>query len=217
MEEDIVSEGLKTNKIGAGNSKVPLGFGNLYATIGDHIGHFYETSEEWKKTVVSFLVAGLAAGDKCVYFLDPGQEDQLAAALADASDLVKDALASGQLTLAEGKGSPREMKEALATCLAEIPGRYPLLRWGGDMTWSLKKLPTTEALMEWETHCNVIENPPAVFLCQYDLKAFLGNVVMDALKTHPICVVGSMIHQNTYYEDPAVFLEELHQRGSAAA
>ena len=212
-----MSEGLRTNEISAGNSKVPLGFGNLNANIGDHIGHFYETREEWKKSIVSFLVTGLEAGDKCVYFLDPGQEDQLAAALADASDLVKDALASGQLTLAEGKGSPREMKEALATCLAEIPGRYPLLRWGGDMTWSLKKLPTTEKLMEWETHCNVIENPPAVFLCQYDLKAFLGNVVMDALKTHPICVVGSMIHQNPYYEDPAVFLEELHQRGSAAA
>ncbi len=137
--------------------------------------------------------------------------------MADASLLVEDALASGQLTLAEGKGSPSEMEDALATCLAEIPGRYPLLRWGGDMTWSLKKLPTTEKLMEWETHCNVIENPPAVFLCQYDLKAFLGNVVMDALKTHPICVVGGMIHQNPYYEDPAIFLEELHRRDFALA
>ncbi len=212
-----MSEGLRTNEIGAGNSKVPLGFGNLNATIGDHIGHFYETREEWKKSIVSFLVTGLEAGDKCVYFLDPGQGDQVEVALADASSLVEDALASGQLTLAEGKSSPGEMEDALATCLAEIPGRYPLLRWGGDMTWSLKKLPTTEKLMEWETHCNVIENPPAVFLCQYDLKAFLGNVVMDALKTHPICVVGSMIHQNSYYQDPAVFLEELHRRDSASA
>ena len=212
-----MSEGLRTNEISARNPKVPLGFGNLNATIGDHVGHFYETREEWKKSIVSFLVTGLEAGDKCVYFLDPGRGDGLEVALADASPLVEDALASGQLMLAEGKGSPSEMKDALATCLAEIPGRYPLLRWGGDMTWSLKKLPTTEKLMEWETHCNVIENPQAVFLCQYDLKAFLGNVVMDALKTHPICVVGSMIHQNTYYEEPAVFLEELHRRGSASA
>lgn len=210
-----MSKGLRTNNISAGNSKVPLGFGNLNATIGDHIGHFYETREEWKKSIVAFLVTGLEAGDKCVYFLDPDQGDQLEVALTDASSLVEDALASGQLMLVEGKGSPSEMEDALATCLAEIPSRYPLLRWGGDMTWSLKKMPTTEKLMEWETHCNVIENPKAVFLCQYDLKAFLGNVVMDALKTHPICIVGSMIHQNAYYEDPAVFLEELHRRGSA--
>ena len=210
-----MSKGLRTNNISAGNSKVPLGFGNLNATIGDHIGHFYETREEWKKSIVAFLVTGLEAGDKCVYFLDPDQGDKLEVALTDASSLVEDALASGQLMLVEGKGSPSEMEDALATCLAEIPSRYPLLRWGGDMTWSLKKMPTTEKLMEWETHCNVIENPKAVFLCQYYLKAFLGNVVMDALKTHPICIVGSMIHQNAYYEDPAVFLAELHRRGSA--
>ncbi len=46
MGEDIVSEGLRTNDTSARNLKIPLGFGNLNATIGDHIGHFYETSEE---------------------------------------------------------------------------------------------------------------------------------------------------------------------------
>ena len=55
-----------------------------------------------------------------MYFLDPGQGDQLPAALADASSLVEDALASGQLMLAEGKGSPGEMEDALATCLADF-------------------------------------------------------------------------------------------------
>ncbi len=68
--------------------------------------------------------------------------------------------------------------------------------------------------MEWETHCNVIENPRAVFLCQYDLTAFRGNVVMDAMKTHPLCVVSNVIHQNPYYEKPEVFLDELRHRHS---
>ncbi len=89
MEEDIVSEGLRTNEISALNLKIPLGFGNLYANTGDHIGHFYETREERKKSLVSFLATGLEAGDKCVYFLDPSQGDQLEVALADAS-LLKD-------------------------------------------------------------------------------------------------------------------------------
>ena len=53
-----------------------MGFGNLNATIPDHIGHFYETREEWKKSIVAFLVTGLEAGDNCVYFLDPDQGDQ---------------------------------------------------------------------------------------------------------------------------------------------
>lgn len=66
--------------------------------------------------------------------------------------------------------------------------------------------------MEWETMCNVIEGPPAVFLCQYDLTQFLGSVVIDALKTHPLCVVSSVIHKNPFYEKPELFLEGLRRR-----
>ena len=51
------------------NGRVPLGFGNLFASPGDHIGHFYENREEWKGVLVLFLQTGLAAGDKCVYFM----------------------------------------------------------------------------------------------------------------------------------------------------
>ncbi len=83
------------------------------------------------------------------------------------------------------------------------------------MTWSLSEMPTTETLMKWETECNVIDNPPALFFCQYDLTQFLGTVVLDALKTHPLCIIGSTIHQNPYYEDPEVFLEELRTRAAA--
>ncbi len=164
--------------------------------------------------MVSFLRAGLEAGEKCMYFMNPGTRQELEDGLADAGIPVKVVMDSGQLVIDEGQDEPKKMQAALASALTEIPGAFPLLRWGGDMTWSLGKLPTTEILMEWETHCNVIENPRAVFLCQYDLTAFRGDVVMDALKTHPLCVVSNAIHQNPYYEKPEVFLDELRHRHS---
>ena len=83
------------------------------------------------------------------------------------------------------------------------------------MTWSLPKLPSSHSLMEWETHCNTIDSVPAVFLCQYDLKQFMGSVVLDAFKTHPLCIVTNVIHQNPYFVEPGLFLEELRSRGSA--
>ncbi len=43
---------------------------------------------------------------------------------------------------------------------------------------------------------------------------FLGTVVMDAMKTHPICIVSNAIHQNPYYENPETYLEELRRRDS---
>ena len=169
--------------------------------------------------MVSFLRAGLETGEKCVYFMNPGPMQELEKGLADAAVNVEEIMASGQLTIDQGKNDPEEMQDTLGSALSEIDGVYPLLRWGGDMTWSLKKLPTTEKLMEWETHCNVIESPPAVFLCQYDLTTFRGNVVMDALKTHPLCVVSNVIHHNPYYEKREVFLNELrhmHSTGLAS-
>ena len=103
----------------------------------------------------------------------------------------------------------------LREAMADVPEKYSLLRWVGVMSWALKKVPSTETLMEWESHCNCVDDPAAIFLCQYELPMFRGNVVMDAMKTHPICVISDVIHQNPYYQDPAAYLEELRHRDSS--
>ncbi len=136
--------------------------------------------------------------------------------MSDDGAPVNAALESGQLTFFEGREDPRQMQEELALALADVPGTYGLLRWAGDMSWSLQQMPTSEKLMEWESHCNMVENPPALFLCQYDLRAFLGTVVMDAMKTHPLCVVGNAIHRNPFYQRPEEFLAEMSQRPPTA-
>ena len=195
--------------------RIDLGFGGLFASAGDHIGHFYRTSDEEMNVLVSFLTVGLEASEKCVCLISPGpRRHELQVALTAAGIDVERTVASGQLVLDEGKSHPKELQAMLSEALAEIPGTFPLLRWAGVMSWALRKLPTTEKLMEWETHCNTVENPAAVFLCQYELNTFLGSVVMDAMKTHPICIVSSVIHQNPYYEKPEVYLEELRRRDS---
>ncbi len=195
--------------------RVPLGFGNLYASAGDHIGHFYRTSEEEMSVLVSFLKAGLEAHDKCVCLIGSGSKRQeLQEALkADGID-AESVVASGQLVVDKGASHPKELQDMLGKVLAEIPEKFTLLRWVGVMSWALKKVPTSEKLMEWETHCNTVEDPAAIFLCQYELPTFLGTVVMDAMRTHPICIVSGVIHQNPFYEKPEVYLEELRRRAS---
>jgi len=159
--------------------RVPLGFGNLYASAGDHIGHFYRTSEEEMSVLVSFLKAGLEAHDKCVCLISSGskRQDFQEALKADGID-AESAVASGQLVVDEGASHPKELQDMLGKVLAEIPEKFTLLRWVGVMSWALKKVPTSEKLMEWETHCNTVEDPAAIFLCQYELPTFLGTVVM---------------------------------------
>lgn len=90
--------------------RVSLGFSNLYASMGDHIGHFYQTRAEWKDLLVSFVKVGLEAGEKCVYPTGPGPgRQEFQAALADAGVNVERAMVSGQLLVEEGKNAPKDM------------------------------------------------------------------------------------------------------------
>jgi len=195
------------------SGRIALGFGGLNASMSDHIGHFYQSREEWQEVLIPFLKTGLEAGDRCAYLVHPAaRRRELRDALAAVQIDVDAALASGQLVLEEGRGTPEELRDWLTEMIAETPGRFPLVRWGGDMTWSLAHMPDSQTLMEWETVCNSMDSPPAVFLCQYDLAQFGGSVVLDALKTHPLCIIGSVMHQNSFYVQPEVFLAELRRR-----
>ncbi|MCH7565399.1 MAG: MEDS domain-containing protein, partial [Gemmatimonadetes bacterium] len=94
-----------TGGSGVGEERLPLGFADLYASPGDHIGHFYQTAEEWKELLIPFLQKGMQAGEKCVYFMEPGSRwEELREGLADAGGDVDGAIASGQLVLDEGRG-----------------------------------------------------------------------------------------------------------------
>ena len=198
-------------------NRVPLGFGDLYASAGDHIGHFYQTAEEERVVLVSFLKAGIEAGEKCVCLMSGDRRhDELLEELTDAGINVDRAVASGQLTLSEGESTPEELQQLLREAMGDVPGKYPLLRWVGVMSWAFPKVPTTEKLMEWESYCNCLDGQGAIFLCQYELPMFTGSVVMDAMKTHPICIISGVIHQNPYYESPEEFLEELQHREATA-
>ena len=194
--------------------EIPLGFGNLRAASGDHIAHFFQTSKEGLDLLAGFLGAGLEAGEKCVCLIAEDDRSALEEALADEGIDVEEHHASTQLLIGAGMSRPEELKQLLTSAMSDVPDKFPSLRWVGQMTWSLMKLPTSEALMEWETHCNVVGAPAPIFLCQYDLTVFPGTVVMDAFRTHPVCVVANAIHRNPYYEEPEGFLAELRARGS---
>ena len=69
----------------------------------------------------------------------------------------------------------------------------------------------TDELVGWEAKYDLHIAPkfPFLALCQYYLGAFGGEVVLDALKTHPLCIVGQLVHENPFYTSPEKFLDEL--------
>jgi hypothetical protein len=51
-------------------------------------------------------------------------------------------------------------------------------------------------------------------ICAYDLSKFGASVVIDAMRTHPVVIVGGLLHENPFYVSPEQFLLELRERRS---
>jgi len=188
------------------DERVFLGISDLYVRVGEHIGHFYQTREEGKAVLTAFLKAGLEMSEKCVYLTSPERlGEDLREALAAAQIKVEEALASEQLILDTGRATPEELRAWLTTAMTALPQRFRRLRWGGDMTWVLLRMPTSEQRIRWSTLWNFTRGFSTVFLCQYDLTQLPGSAVIAALQAHPLCIVGNIMHRSPLYAEPGVY------------
>ena len=83
------------------------------------------------------------------------------------------------------------------------------------MEWALLDLPGVGDLMEYETRVNyVIPEYEGPVICTYDLTRFGASVVMDALRTHPLVIIGGLLQENPFYVSLTSSLE-IRARGSA--
>ena len=182
------------------DDRVEIGFAGLTADGGDRIGHYYQNEAEARALAVGFLATSLQTHtEKCVYFCEDANRESVVHELMARGIDVERAVASGQLTMSSDRPSPGELQRLLHDALADVPARFRLLRWVGDMSWSFDQMADSETMMEWAI---VMHAPQAVFLCQYDLRRLSGSVVIDALKMYPLSIVGNTVHQNPYYQDP---------------
>jgi hypothetical protein len=73
-----------------------------------------------------------------------------------------------------------------------------------------------EDLIEFETHVNhVVPKYDDVVICAYDLSKFGANVVMDALRTHPVVIIGGLLQENPFFVPPDQFLLEIREQRSS--
>jgi len=140
---------------------------------GNHLCFLYETDEEHRAVMSSFLQQGLEYGEKVLYLLDQRAPETILKYLKDEGLDLEPYLRRGQLVflnaretyLDQGKFEPealinfwlRELEKSVAE---EFKG----LRVTGEMTWALQPAPGVDRLIEYEIRLNEfpqIEN----FLC----------------------------------------------------
>jgi DNA-binding CsgD family transcriptional regulator len=183
---------------------------------GDHACCFYETAEKQRAVLTPFLRQGLERGEKVVYILDDSTAEAILAYLRRDGLDVEPYLARGQmvfLTIAEtymqqGLFDPDTMITLLqAQADQALAEGYPTLRITSEMGWTLRGLPGSERLIEYEAKLNEFyPGSRCQGLCQYDWRAFGPQLVMDVLSTHAVAVVNAIVYDNYYYMSPATVL-----------
>jgi hypothetical protein len=84
------------------------------------------------------------------------------------------------------------------------------------MDWGLVDLPGVDDLIEFETRVNyVVPKYDGAVICAYDLSKFGASVVIYALRTHPVVIIGGLLQENPFFVPPDQFLLELRERRSA--
>jgi hypothetical protein len=49
-------------------------------------------------------------------------------------------------------------------------------------------------------------------ICSYNLIKFSASVMIDALRTHPVVIIGGLLQQNPFFVPPDELLLEIQER-----
>jgi MEDS: MEthanogen/methylotroph, DcmR Sensory domain len=187
-----------------------------------HICAFFNTPDEEYRVLRSFIKDGFDRGDKAFHLVNPELQKEHLRRLGEAGINVQEAMDTGQLEVRPWQDAPlRGDRFDQDTWLASFEqvlqsgpaAGYAQTRFLGHMEWALVDLPGVEDLIEFETRVNyVIPKYDDIVICAYDLSKFSAAVVMDALRTHPVVIVGGLLQENPFFVPPDQFLLEIKDR-----
>ena len=208
---------------------------------GEHLCGLYETKEEHRAVLTAFMRQGLIQDEKVIYIGSQVPEqsaagkvpEQSAAGAPMAENILGYLIDKGiqaELCLARGQLDihthydifmPRGVFDpdgAIARLRAEteraLAEGFAALRVASEMSWVQQGLPDSKHMIAYEARLNdFLLDRQCLFLCQYDRRRSSPAVLLDALRTHPVAVIGTTVHDNFYYIPPA----ELLSRGPSAA
>jgi hypothetical protein len=186
-----------------------------------HVCAFFNSPEEEQRILAPFVRDGLERGERAFHIVDPEQRDDYVRRLEDEGVAVAVAAARGQFevrTWAETffrttRFDQHEMLALLDDTLKNTSTHgFPLTRLVGHVPWPL------DDVVEYEARFNYIAvKYRDVVVCVHDASKISGGVAMDILRTHPMVLVGGLLHANPFYVPPDQFLRELHERAPRAS
>ncbi|HXX22681.1 MAG TPA: MEDS domain-containing protein [Terriglobia bacterium] len=203
-------------------SAAPISFAGCQLGEVRHVCAFFNSDDEEYRVLLPFIKGGFECGDKAVHVVNPDQRRDHLQRLAAAGIDPTAADRSGQLELRtntetylrDGRFDQDRMLEIFEQAASgNAPGGFPLSRIVCRMDWAAEPGSHIDNLVEFESRVNdVWRRHDDAVICTYHLTKFGGDTVIDIIRTHPLVIIGGILHENPFFVPPEQFLPEFRQR-----
>jgi DcmR-like sensory protein len=190
-----------------------------------HVCAFFHSREQEYRVLLPFIKDGFDCGDRAVHLVGSARQDEHLEQLISAGIDTETMRRTHQLELRDWKDSylvgeyfdPDRWFSLLSEVIAEGPRHgFKRSRLVAHMEWALDDRVGVDRLIEYEAKANFLWPPhkesAVIAVCAYDLSKFGANVIVDVMRTHPMVIIGGILHRNPFYVEPNTFLDEVRER-----
>ena len=189
-----------------------------------HICAFFNSIDEQHRVLRPFIKDGFDRGERPTITLIPSYGKNISGGSPTQASMCRKRWAPASWRCSRGKivtlRGGRFDLDAWLTSFEQLlqsgpAAGYAQTNFMGHMEWALADLPGVGDLIEYETRVNyVIPKYEGPVICTYDLTKFGASVVMDALRTHPVVIIGGLLQENPFFVPPDQLLLEIRERRS---
>lgn len=185
-----------------------------------HVCAFFNGADEHYRVLLPFIKDGLEHGDLAFHVVNPRHRVEHRRRLKSAGIELARIEETGQFELGDweqvyfpGGGFDQDkMLSLLEERLERGKSAGRTSRMVCEMEWALEDT-RADDLLEYEARFNHVSSRyPDPVVCCYDLARFPASTVLDALRTHPMVILGGLLQTNPFYTPPDQFLLELRER-----
>jgi hypothetical protein len=186
-----------------------------------HVCAFFRDTADRHRTLLPFIQAGLAAGEKVVQTVSPAHRAENLQHLSEAGIDCASALAHGFLHLYDWtethlNGGTFEAARTLTFFrrLGEQAAHngFPRTRFVTEMEWALQEGVAPVDLLAYEAEANRGwlggDQPVNPVICTYDMSRFSPEFLVQVMRTHPLTLVDGLLQENPFFVPPEQFVLE---------
>ena len=199
----------------------PIPFAGSMLGAYRHVCAFFSSPHEEYDTLLPFVSDGLERGERAHHVFPARHLDEHFKQLRSAGIDVAEAQRRRQLEVTSveetclpgGRFDKDSMLPLIPAALESGAALgFPLTRMIVHAETVLEEWSRVNDWIEFEARLNdVLPRYDDPVICAYDANLLNGTIAVDILRTHPVAIIGGLLHENPFFVPPQEFLRKARQ------